>query len=367
MSAGNDTYKAAVVTESGSPPKIEIKTLPKPQPGPNEVLVRLNLTSLCGTDCLQAAGGMGPIKPVLGHEGVGRIEALGSHVAALDPTIEPGQRVGVAWTRDFCGSCAFCTNLTREGETRCATRRWSGAAVDGTFAQYTIVPARYLLRIPDERYGDVADEIIAPVLCGGVTAYKAIKSCDGLTPGQWIAVCGGGGGVGAFAVAFGKAMGYRVIATDSGAEKGSHALEVGAEHYVDVASPEVQDVGVGEEVKKLTGGLGVSAAIVCTGVPAAYQSAFDMLAPFGTLMCVGIPSPAGVFAIHPMLCIGLGYKIMGTAVGTRRDTLEALDFVKRGLVKPKVQWAELERLSELMNDVSKGKVQGKYVINLDKA
>ncbi|KUI65875.1 Alcohol dehydrogenase 2 [Cytospora mali] len=367
MTIINDTYKAAVVTEIGAPPRIEIKSLPKPQPGPNEVLVRLNLTSLCGSDCSQAAGHLGPTKQVLGHEGVGRIESLGSNAAALDPTIEVGQRVGVAWTRDFCGSCAFCTNTARDGETRCAEKPHSGAAVDGTFAQYTVVPARYVLRIPEDQFGDVADEVVAPVLCGGVTAYKAIKSCDGLTPGQWIAVCGGGGGVGAFAVAFGKAMGYRVIATDAGAEKGGYTLEGGAEHYIDVTAPEVQAAGVGEEVKKLTGGLGASAVFVCTGVPAAYQSALDMLAPFGTLMCVGIPPPAGVFAIHPLMCIGLGWRIMGSSVGTRRDTLEALDFVKRGLVKPKVQWAELERLSELMEDVSKGKVQGKYVINLDKA
>lgn len=340
----------------GDPPKIEIRSLPKPHPGPNDVLVRLNLTSLCGTDCLQAAGHMGPIKPVLGHEGVGRIEALGSNVTALDPTIETGQRVGVAWTRDFCGHCAFCTNLARDGETRCLTKPHSGISVNGTFAQYAVVPARYLLRIPDDRFGDVADEIVAPVLCGGVTAYKAIKSCDGLTPGQWIAVCGGGGGVGAFAVSFGKAMGYRVIATDAGSEKGQHALEGGAEHYVDITAPEVQAVGVGEQVKKLTGGLGVNAAIVCTGVAAAYQSAMDMLAPFGTLMCVGIPPPAGLFALHPLMFIAFGYKIMGTAVGTRRDTLEALEFVKRGLVRPKVQWAELERLADLMDEVHKGKV-----------
>lgn len=299
---------------------------------------------------------MGPTKTILGHEGVGRVESLGRNVAALDPSIEAGQRVGVAWTRDSCGSCAFCTNTTRDGETRCAAKPHSGASVEGTFAQYALVPARYLLRIPDERFGDVPDEILAPVLCGGVTAYKAIKSCDGLTPGQWIAVCGGGGGVGAFAVAFGKAMGYRVIATDAGAEKGGHALEVGAEHYVDIVSPEVKASGVGDEVKKLTGGLGVSAVFVCTGVPAAYQSAMDMLAPFGTLMCVGIPPPAGVFTVHPWMFIMSGYKIQGTAVGTRRDTLDALEFVKRGLVKPKVQWADLERLSELMDDVSKGKV-----------
>lgn len=347
-----------VLQQAGTPPKIEVQSLPIPKPGPNDVLVRLNLTSLCGTDCTQAAGHLGPTKPVLGHEGIGRVEQLGSNVSSYDPTIQVGQRVGVAWTRDFCGSCAFCTNLSQDGETRCATKPHSGTAVDGTFAQYTLVPARYLLRIPDDEFGDVADEIVAPVLCGGVTAYKAIKSIPDLTPGQWIVVSGGGGGVGAFAVSFGKAMGYRVIATDAGPGKGSYALEEGAEHYIDITSPEVAAAGVGESVKALTGGLGASAVIVCAGAPAAYQSALDMLAPFGTLMCVGIPPPGGVFAVHPLMFIASGWRVMGSAVGTRRDTLEALAFIKRGLVKPKVQWAELDRLAELMDDVSKGKVRG---------
>lgn len=325
-------------------------------PGPNEVLVRLHLTSLCGTDCSQAAGHLGPTRAVLGHEGVGHIEALGSNVATADPSVAAGQRVGVAWTRDFCGTCAYCTNLAQDGETRCAAKPHSGqSGGDGTFAQYTLVPVRYLLRIPAQ-FAGVKDEDVAPVLCGGVTAYKAIKTVPGLVPGQWIAVSGGGGGVGAFVVAFGKAMGYRVIAVDAGAEKGLYALHEGAEHYVDITNPEVMSVGVATEVKKLTSGLGASAVIVCAGVGAAYQSAMDMLAPFGTLMCLGIPPPPQSFSIHPLQFIQSGYKIMGSSVGTRRDTLEALEFVRRGLVKPKTQWAELARMSELMDEVMKGKV-----------
>lgn len=275
----------------------------------------------------------------------------------IDATIAAGQRVGVAWNRDFCGSCAFCTTLSQDGETRCALKPHSGQYADGTFAQYTLVPARFLLRIP-EGYADIRDELVAPILCGGVTAYKALKSCTDLYPGQWIAVSGGGGGVGAFVVAFGKAMGYRVIAVDAGVDKGTYATEEGAEHYVDITNPEViNGGGVGAEVKKLTGGAGVAAAIVCAGVGPAYQSALDMLAPFGTLMCVGIPPPHGTFTIHPLQFIADGFKIMGSAVGTRRDTIEALEFVKRGLVRPKVQWAALSSMPTLMDDVMKGKVR----------
>ncbi|CAN8099642.1 unnamed protein product [Discula destructiva] len=380
-----DTYKAAVLTEPGHSPQFTIQSLPKPTPGPNEVLVRLHLTSLCGTDCSQAAGHLGPTRSVLGHEGVGRIESLGTNATLTDPSLRPGQRVGVAWTRDFCGACSLCTNLAHSGETRCATHPHSGtdAGGDGTFAQYTLVPARYVLRIPDDDDDDdddddaaargfaaLSDAEVAPVLCGGVTAYTALKSIPGLTPGQWVAVSGGGGGVGAFAVAYGRAMGFRVVAVDAGADKGRYALAEGAEAYVDVADPAVVAAGAGgaaAAVRKATGGAGAAAVVVCAGAGGAYAAAMEMLAPFGTLMCVGIPPPPQTFSVHPLQFIQFGYRVMGSAVGTRRDTLEALEFVARGLVTPKVQWAELGRLGELMEDVVKGRVQGKYVINLDEA
>ncbi|PSR84271.1 zinc-binding dehydrogenase [Coniella lustricola] len=392
MSEPAKTYKAAVLTAQGTPPTFTIQSLPLPQPGPHEVLVRLRLTSLCGTDCSQAAGHLGATRPVLGHEGVGEIAALGSHVAALFTSLSSfpsssstdtsaplalGQRVGVAWTRDACGTCAYCTTLHHDGETRCVRRPHSGQACDGTFAQYTLVPARYLLRIPADRFGAVPDELVAPVLCGGVTAYKALKTLGSaagggqLSPGQWIAVSGASGGVGAFAVAFGRAMGYRVIAVDAGRDKGEYALQEGAEHYVDITGDEANQQdggGVASAVKALTGvdKLGVAAVIVCAGAAAAYQSAVEMLAPFGTLMCVGIPPPEGVFSLHPLQFIGGGVRVMGSSVGTRRDTLEALEFVSRGLVTPAVQWAELKDMERLMDHVVAGKVRGKYVINLDK-
>ncbi|KAL1865790.1 hypothetical protein VTK73DRAFT_5061 [Phialemonium thermophilum] len=354
-----ETFKGAVLVEHGERPVFEIRDLPRPKPGPLEVLIRLNVSSICGTDCGQAQGHLGPTLPIIGHEGVGRIAELGSSVQLVDPTVEIGQRVGVGWNRDACGSCAYCTNLHEEGETRCEGLFQSGRKMDGTFAEYTVVPLRYLMRIPAE-YDSVPDEHVAPIVCGGVTAYRAVKTLE-LTPGRWVAVSGGGGGVGAFAVAFARAMGYRVIAVDFGAAKGEYARAQGAEHYVDLA----KDPNAGLQVKALTGGLGASAVIVTVGNAAAYQAAFDMLGPFGKYMCVGVPPIEQVVTFHPLLFIGNGFKMLGSAVGTRKDTLDALEFVKRGVVAPKVEWGKLENLAELIVDVAKGKIQGKYVVRLD--
>ncbi|KAI6752293.1 hypothetical protein HG530_013662 [Fusarium avenaceum] len=357
----SETYKAVVLTsrqEHDAKPTFAITDLPRPVPGPNEVLIRLSLTSLCGSDLGMALGHMGPVGNVLGHEGVGKIAELGSNIAHLDPSVEIGQRVGVAWTRDICGSCNMCVDLANEGETRCAQAMHSGKTYEGTFAQYTLVPLRYLARIP-ATFDNIPDEEIAPILCGGVTAYKAIKGCN-ITPGQWVVISGAGGGVGALGVAYAHAMGYRVIAVDAGASKEAYCKSQGAEHYIDVTSGE----DAGQQVKNLTDGQGAKAVVVTATAAAAYQKAFDMLGPFGTLMCVSILPEEAKILFHPLWFIDNGWTVKGSSVGTRADILEALQFVKRGLVTPKIKWAELEDIENLMDKMSKGQLEGKYVMKL---
>ncbi|KAF4917468.1 Alcohol dehydrogenase 1 [Colletotrichum viniferum] len=357
-----DTHKAAVLTStqaSDATPTFSVRHEPRPVPGPNEVLVKLSVTGLCASDLAMALGHFGPVGNILGHEGVGKIAALGSNVSSLDPSVEVGQRVGIAWTRDVCGSCDACTDLVNEGETRCVKAMHSGKTYDGTFAQYSLVPYRYLARLPPH-FDDLPDEEIAPILCAGVTAYKAVKGCH-VTPGQYFAISGAAGGVGALAVAYAHAMGYRVIAIDAGQEKAKICKEQGAEHYVDVTEPGT----LGEKVMKVTGGKGAKAIVVAATSLAAYQQAFEALAPFGTLMCVAVLGHEALVNFHPLWLIAKGWKILSSSVGTRADILEALEFVKRRAVVPKVQRAKLSNVERLMQTMSAGKLQGKWVLTLD--
>ncbi|CAK7216322.1 hypothetical protein SEUCBS140593_002830 [Sporothrix eucalyptigena] len=361
--------------ERGHAPKFEVRTVPVPTVGPNDVLIRLSVTSVCGSDYGLAAGHMGPCRDILGHEGVGRIVEFGANVESLDSTLQIGQRVGLAWNRDVCGQCAFCMDPNNDAEARCSAKLFSGVAADGTFAEFAVAPVRYLLKLPAS-FDDVSDEDIVPIMCGGVTAYKAIKEC-GLLPGQFIAVVGAGG-VGLLALMFAKAMGYRTIGIDVNAEKGVLAKEhAHVDHYVNLSAdvpkgdentPQANPFWspVGDVVKKLTpNGLGVQAVLVASGAPAAYQSAFGMLAPFGAFMCVGISPIDKPVLFHPVAFIANGWRLLGSAVGKRGDILEALDFVKRGLVKPLTKPAKFSAIDQLVTDVGLGKVDGKYVIRLD--
>ena len=339
MSDLPSTHKAAFVIRGDDHSyHFETRSTPLPELQPSDILVKLSCTGVCGSDFHLASGHLGPTRDILGHEGVGRVVKLGEAVANIDI----GARVGIAWVRDICGTCIGC--LTPDGETRCRAFLTSGRVVDGTFAEYAIVPSRYIIRLPET----CSDEQIAPILCGGVTAYKAVKIC-GATPGQWIIVSGAGGGVGSLGVQYAKAMGYRVLAIDAG--KRDYCLSVGAEAYLDATEATVdavKEIGV------------IQAAIVTAGVGRAHQAAMDFLAPFGTLVCVGIPPADQRVSFHPVELVNKGIRIIGSAVGTRQDILEAVDFVSRGVVKPSISIASLSDLTDISTKFDKGTV--KYVI-----
>jgi propanol-preferring alcohol dehydrogenase len=187
----------------------------------------------------------------------------------------------------------------------------------------------------------VEDELVAPILCGGVTAYKAVK-VGGAVPGQWVVVSGAGGGVGALGVQYAKAMGYRVVAVDLGVERKGYCLELGAEAYFDA-----KDADLVARVQGVTGGDGASAVLVMANSNKAYQAALEMVAPYGTLVCVGFPPPEQMVTFHPQLLVSKNVHIVGSAVGTRKDIWDAIGFVERGVVKPKVERAKLEDLSDI--------------------
>src|SRR6266536_1693303 len=157
--------RAAVVPALGAP--LEIRELPVPEPGPGQVLVRIEASGLCHTD-IHAARGDWPVTPtppfVPGHEGVGRVERLGP--GATGPS--EGDRVALPWLGTACGRCRYCVS---GWETLCPQQQNTGYSIDGGYAEYAVADARYAVPVPDGI--DPADA--APLTCAGVTTYKAVK------------------------------------------------------------------------------------------------------------------------------------------------------------------------------------------------
>lgn len=155
---------AMVLDAPGRP--VELRHLPRPQPGPDELLVKIAACAVCRTDLHVVDGELPePKRPLIpGHEIVGKVASLGSNVR----NFAVGERVGIPWLGWTCGGCRYC----RSGyENLCPAARFTGYQIDGGYAEYTVADARYCFHIPAV-YSDVE---AAPLLCAGLIGYRALK------------------------------------------------------------------------------------------------------------------------------------------------------------------------------------------------
>uniref|UniRef100_A0A1I7SHF4 PKS_ER domain-containing protein n=1 Tax=Bursaphelenchus xylophilus TaxID=6326 RepID=A0A1I7SHF4_BURXY len=203
---------------------IEVREIPVPEVGNNDVLVKILYSGVCHTD-LHAWKGDFPIpakEPPLvgGHEGAGIVVKIGANVK----NFKVGDRAGIKWLN---GSCLVCEQCRKGKENTCSVTKLSGLTHDGSFQQFAVVKATEATPIPEDL--DLAKA--APILCAGVTVYKALKESNA-KPGQFIAIPGAGGGLGSFAIQYANSMGLRVVAIDHPSKK-EHCLSLGAEVFLD--------------------------------------------------------------------------------------------------------------------------------------
>lgn len=214
----------------------------------------------------------------------------------------------------------------------------------------------------------VASDLAAPLLCGGVTVYSALKKCRA-GAGEWLVISGAGGGLGHLAVQIAsKGMGYRVIGTDVG-EKEKLVKDCGAEAFLDVTKFEKGEKGTQEMAKRiqdLSGGFGAAAALVCTDSNAAYAQALDFLRYNGTLVCLGIPEhdPQPIAKASPGLIVIKQLNIVGSAVGSRKEAVETLEMAARGVVKTHFRVEKMEGLTKVFEEMHEGKLMGRVVLDL---
>ena len=267
------TMKAAVLHEFGKPLKIE--EVPVKTPGPHQVLVKVIVCGVCHTD-LHACEGDWPVKPKLplipGHEGIGRVVALGNEV----DNVKIGDLVGVPWLFSACGQCEYCIT---GWETLCESQQNGGYSVDGSYAEYVVADARYVAHFPEGM--NLAEA--APITCAGVTVYKGLKETD-TRAGEWVAISGVGG-LGHLAIQYAKAMGMRVAAIDVAEDKLELAKKLGADITVNAKKEDP-----GTYLKEHTGGM--HGVLVTAVSPVAYKQGLSVLRRKGTLAMTGLP-PGG--------------------------------------------------------------------------
>jgi propanol-preferring alcohol dehydrogenase len=333
--------RAAVVTDFRSP--LQVQDLPIPEPGAGEVLVRIETSGLCHTD-IHAAHGDWPVKPtppfIPGHEGVGHVEKLGAGVS----TRAIGDRVAIAWLGYACGECRYCNS---GWETLCEKQENSGYSVNGTFAEYAVVPAAFAALVPE----GVSSRDAAPLTCAGVTTYKAIKVAR-VAPAETVAIFGVGG-LGHLALQYARIAGGFVIAVDIEEHKLAMATELGADHVVNALTTDPV------EAIQALGGADVAVALAAS--PGAFDQAYRSLRRGGRLVCVALPADDATLSLPIFDTVINGKTVIGSIVGTRNDLADVFALHAAGRTTVIAVGRKIDEVNQSIDDVLAGQVPARVV------
>jgi propanol-preferring alcohol dehydrogenase len=251
--------------------RLELQELPVPELGPDDALVRVKAAGICHSDAHYRAGKsrVEPLPLTLGHEVAGVVEKVGYGVS----NFKAGDRVCLHYLAT-CGKCDYCE---QGNEQFCGTGKMIGKLRDGGYAEFILMPARSLFRLPD----DIPFEQGAILMCSSATSMHALNKAR-LKAGETVAVFGVGG-LGLSAIQLAKAFGAReVFAVDIKPSKLAMARELGAT-AIDTAS-----VDAVRELRRLTQGRGVDVALELIGLPLTMRQSVQALAIKGRAALVGI-------------------------------------------------------------------------------
>lgn len=347
MSHGSipDTHRALIFDEFNGP--LVIREFAVPEPDDDELLVKMKYSGICHSD-LHAWNGdfdYATIYPLIGgHEGAGTVVKVGSKVKDW----KVGDRAGVKLINANCFNCEYCKT---GHEPLCDRIQNYGFDRHGTFQEYVTIRDVDTIRIPNEMNLAAA----APVLCGGVTAHKALKESN-VKSGQIVVITGAGGGLGSFAIQYAKSMGMRVVAIDH-SSKENHCKTLGAEWFVDA----FDTPNIVECIKKITNG-GPHGVVSFAASKKPMEQSLEYIRKRGTVVLVGLPKDSKILVDTTPLIFN-AVTIKGSVIGSRLDTDEAMDFVARGAVKVPLEFVKLEDVPKVYEKMKEGKINSRVVVD----
>ena len=283
----SQTVRGVISRSKGVP--VEVTDIVIPDPGPGEVVVKVVACGVCHTDLTYREGGISDDYPfLLGHEASGTVELIGEGVT----NVEVGDFVVLNW-RAVCGHCRACkrgrsqycfdTHNAAQKMTLNDGTELSPALGIGAFVEKTLVHEKQCTKVDPE-----ADPAVAGLLgCGLMAGIGAAINTGNVDRDDTVAVIGCGG-VGDAAIAGAALVGARtIIAVDLDDRKLAKAREFGATHTVNAA-----DADVVTSIQDLTGGFGADVVIDAVGRPETWKQAFYARDLAGTVVLVGVPTPA---------------------------------------------------------------------------
>ncbi|MBI1966019.1 MAG: zinc-dependent alcohol dehydrogenase family protein [Betaproteobacteria bacterium] len=313
---------------------LKLADMPKPKPGPGQLLIKVRACGVCRTDLHVVDGELAqarlPIVP--GHEIVGTVVEKGAGAERF----APGSRVGVPWLGYTCGACGYCTSGR---ENLCDGARFTGYHIDGGYAEYTVADQRYCFTIPGE-YTDVA---AAPLLCAGLIGYRSlVMAGDAARLGIY------GFGAAAHIVAqVARHQGRKIFAFtrpgDAGGQRFARELGAAWAGDSDTKPPEELD-----------------AAIIFAPVGALVPAALRATAKGGTVVCAGIHMSE--IPAFPYDLLWGERTVRSVANLTRRDGEEFLALAPRVPVKTSIETFPLAQANEALARLREGRITGAAVL-----
>ena len=330
--------------------RTELADVPRPEPGPGEVLLRVLAAGVCRTDVdLLHRGGDGLALPVtLGHEIVGEVTVLGEGAAAWSR----GAVVAV-YELLGCGACAACAR----GQDNICRDRVPGAigiTRDGGMADHVVVPARNLVVL-----GDVDPVHAAPLTDAGMTALHAVEHGRPLLEPGTTAVVVGIGGLGHLAVQFLRATSdVRILAVDVERTRLDFAAEIGADDGV-LTGPDAAD-----GILAANAGRKVDVVFDFAGAQESLDLAAQVTGRGGAIIVTG--GGGGRLSITAQMGAGGSpdreVAMVHTFGGTRDDLMQALALAEAGRVRTHVEVHDLAAAGSVLADLDAGKVLGRAVL-----
>ena len=310
---------------------LELVEMPQPEPGPDDVLVRVRACGICGSDVHGLDGSTGRRIPpiVMGHEAAGEVVACGANVNDL----APGDRVTFDSTV-YCGRCFFCAR----GEVNlCDDREVLGVSPGpyrrhGAFAEYVKVPRRIVYRLPDNLSYEQAALIEAVSV--GVHAVNLTP----ITLGDAVAVVGSGM-IGLLTIQAVKHAGAgRVIAVDPDEGRLKLALELGA---TDAVNPKTADAP--EAIRAMTGGRGAAAAIECAGATEPIHTAIAGVRKGGAVTLVGNIAPDIQLPLQSVVTRQI--RLQGSCA-SNGEYPASIELMSRGIIRAEAMISAVAPLAE---------------------
>ncbi|KAK9855326.1 hypothetical protein MYU51_002759 [Penicillium brevicompactum] len=302
-------------------------------PAENEVLVRITNSGLCGTDEHYRHANI-----VLGHEGAGVVEAIGTNVASLNI----GDRVGWGYGHGSGRQCKYCL---RGEELYCDQRKIYGESNtdQGSFAQAAIWPGDFLYKIPDE----ISSADAAPLMCAGSAVFSPLHKFK-VAPTERVGVIGVGG-LGHLAIQFAAKMGCQVAVLSGTQSKRDEALALGAtEFYTFTDSPPAMEP--------------LDHLLVTSAKQPNWEAIFQIMAPGGVIYALTVDMDEMKFPYLPLVMKGL--RIQGSLPAARGSQREMLQFAARHRIRPIVMTFPLSQngIEKAMETPKEGRMRYRGVL-----